>query len=64
MAGQDTPGPGQSRHGVHNGVQTAFRLPADLKDWLESHAITTGRTMTDIVITALERERERASSRS
>jgi predicted transcriptional regulator len=60
MTGQ--PGPPQSRHGAHNGVQTAFRLPPELKAWLESHAMTTGRTMTDIVITALENERDRAAT--
>jgi predicted DNA-binding protein len=53
MGGQ----PGRSLHGVHNGVQTAFRLPPDLKSWLERHAEETGRTMTDIVVSALERER-------
>lgn len=57
MARQADPGPQQSRHGAHNREQTAFRLPPGLKSWLESHAITTGRTMTDIVIAALERER-------
>lgn len=52
----------QSRHGTHNRDQTAFRLPPELKAWLESRAEATGRTMTDIVITALEAERERTAT--
>jgi predicted DNA-binding protein len=56
------PGQPESRHGAHNRDQTAFRLPADLRAWLASHAEATGRTMTEIVITALESERARAAT--
>lgn len=56
MARQAVPDPAQSRHGVHNREQTAFRLPPELKERLERHAAETGRTMTDIVVSALERE--------
>lgn len=59
MATQAVPDPSQSRHGVHNREQTAFRLPPDLKARLERHATQTGRTMTEIVVTALERELDR-----
>lgn len=59
MTRQAVPDPPPSLHGVHTVKQTAFRLPGDLKAWLERHAERTGRTMTEIVIAALERERAR-----
>jgi len=48
-------------HGVHSTRQTAFRLPEGLLAWLRAQAGREGdgRTMTDIVQRALERERER-----
>jgi hypothetical protein len=61
MATQAVPDPSQSRHGVHAGSQAKFWLPPDLKDWLKQHAADTGRTMTDVVVDALERERNAAS---
>lgn len=50
----------ESRHGVHAGSQTTFWLPPALKEWLRQHAAGTGRTMTDVVVDALERERDTA----
>lgn len=44
-------------HGVHKLTQTAFRLPEDLLAWLKEKAEREGRTMTEIVVNALERER-------
>lgn len=48
-------------HGIHATRQTAFRLPEGLLAWLRQQAEDEGggRTMTDIVQRALERERER-----
>jgi hypothetical protein len=33
----------------------AGRVPAELKRWVEDHAESTGRTITDILVTALQR---------
>ena len=41
-------------HGEHRGVQTAFRLPEDLRDRLREQAEREDRTMTAVVIRALE----------
>ena len=47
-------------HGRHNTVQTAFRLPEGLLAWLRGQAAAESpATMTDIVVRALEAERER-----
>jgi hypothetical protein len=46
-------------HGEHNEPQTAFRLPADLRDWLRTQAAAETRTMTAILVRALETERAR-----
>jgi hypothetical protein len=46
----------KSLHGVHAGKQTTFWLPPALKDRLRRHAADTGRTMTGVVVDALERE--------
>lgn len=41
-------------HGEHLTTQTAFRLPGDLLAWLRDQATTEDRTMTAVVIAALE----------
>jgi predicted DNA-binding protein len=45
---------------AHKLSQTAFRLPADLRAWLQGQAEREGRTMTEIVTDALEAYRDRA----